>query len=247
MSRAVSVMENPLALAAMAADEFVEICSSAMTEHGYFAVALSGGKTPMEMYKLLTSSPRREQINWAQVHLFFTDERFVSPASPESNFGSLRDIWQAAKIEEVHFHPLLTLLNSPEEAASRYEVELEQFFSTKKPRFDAVFLGVGSDGHTASLFPGHSSFNMNSRQSVIAVYGAPKPPPIRLSLTLPVLNNAAKIIVMATGAEKSEIIKLIFSDAPTAQSLPIYLVKPLSGTMVWLIDKEAAQFLDNSS
>ena len=242
------VFDSPEEVALAAAERFAGNAREAITEHGVFSVALAGGNTPRRVYELLASNPFRDLIEWSSVHLFFGDERCVPPDHPDSNYGMVyKALISAIDIPAVNVHRMLGEGNAEESAAS-YEEELRDFFAEVSwPRFDLVLLGMGEDGHTASLFPGSDAV-MEESKWVVATR-MEKPLEIqsqqRLTLTLPVFNHAAHVVFLVTGKGKAERLAEVL-DLPhgarreKTASLPAQLIQPLNGSLEWLVDKAAA-------
>lgn len=222
-----------------AAAQFIEIANGAIGRSGRFAVALSGGSTPKTLYSLLASSAYRDRVDWSRIHLFWGDERCVPPEHPESNFRMAKEaLLSKLKIPPQNIHRMAGE-KEPSSAASEYERELCKFFELVQgqlPRFDLILLGLGDDGHTASLFPGSSAVNEQERLAV-APY-VEKLKAHRLTLTLPVINNAAQVNFLVAGAAKRAIVPRVLDDADT--ELPAARVQPLKGKLTWLITQDAA-------
>ena len=239
----VVIAVNAEELASMAAECFVSTAAESVARRGRFAVAISGGSTPREMHRMLAAPPALAAIPWAKVHLFWVDERCVPADDPRSNFGTARkDFLSRVPIPEKNLHPIQGEFPS-ERGAEDYELELIRFFHLGEgefPAFDLVFLGIGADGHTASLFPGDGALHEEKRR-VVAVQGG-VPAPDRITMTLPVLNRARRIVFLAVGREKAETVKAVMSaDLP---ALPAGMIRPLEGELLWLLDQEAASRLE---
>lgn len=192
---------------------------------------------------MLAAPPTVTAISWAKVHLFWVDERCVPADDPRSNFGTARkDFLSRVPIPEKNLHPAEGK-SSPEKGAENYELELIRFFHLEEgefPVFDLVFLGMGADGHTASLFPGDGALPEEKRR-VVAVRGG-MPFLNRVTMTLPVLNRARRIVFLAVGREKAETVKAVMSgDIP---ALPAGMIRPLEGELLWLLDQAAASRLE---
>lgn len=237
----IQVYHNPTSLQAAAADMFVTQAQAAIQDHGGFTVALSGGSTPQQLYELLASEPFCKRISWRQVRIFWGDERCVPPDDEQSN----QRMAKVALLDKVplpveNIFPII-IEDSPEKAASSYEAQLRSQFDGEFPRFDLILLGLGPDGHTASLFPGTSAVTEQRHWTSPAT---PKGQTLaRITLTLPVINAAANIIFLVTGETKAAMVQQII-DNPSAQPpLPAQLVKPTAGKIIWLLDKAAAQQL----
>lgn len=205
------------------------------------AVALSGGKTPRLFLKTLAAPPYRGRFPWQWVHFFQADERWVPPDDPRSNQRMLREILvDAGPVPRKNFHPVDLSLPDPAASARGYEEHLRRFFPKSTggfPRFDAVFLGIGSDGHTASLFP--RSPALEEREAWVAHAEGGVPPLERVTLTLPVLNNAFRVIFLASGEEKAEVLRGVLHGEESG-SVPASRVVPKQGRVTWLVDSAAA-------
>jgi len=220
------------------ADRFVEAATDAIGERGIFRVALSGGGTPKRVYPLLLEPARRDGVDWSAVEFFWGDERAVPPDHPESNFGVAYGmlISQLPRVRQDRIHRMPAEASDLEAAALSYESELRLAFGAGGPRppaFDLVWLGMGPDGHTASLFPGGDAVNEDARWVVAA--WAPSLEAWRLSLTLPVLNAGRRVIFAVTGADKADALARVRSgddDLPAAR---------VAGDQVeWIVDAAAA-------
>lgn len=220
-----------------AASRFVEAASRAIARCGRCAVALSGGSTPRRLYTLLTQPPYCQSVDWSRIHLFFADERYVPHDHAESTVRLVRETLLAGvPVPTDHFHPMPTLSADPAQSAADYAATLADFFGTEPPEFDLVLLGMGPDGHTASLFPGRPY----DAGSVAVVHGSPKPPPTRLTLTLDAINAARTILFLVTGADKAATLATVFgSAADDTAALPAARVMAREGATVWLVDREA--------
>ncbi len=234
----VSVFDDLESLSRAAADLFLSVASDAIALRGRFSVALSGGATPRRLYTLLASSAYQSRVDWSHVHLFWADERCVPPDHRASNFKLLSDtLLGRVFVPEKNIHRMRGEAN-PEEAAREYENQLSQFFGPSSlPAFDLIMLGVGEDGHTASLFPGSPAVREEKRM-VVPVY-LDKPNINRITLTLPVINHADRVLFLAAGKAKAGVIHHIL-DEGNSREYPAGLVCPESGTITWFLDQEAA-------
>ncbi len=225
-----------------AVELFKNAARAQVDQRGSFVAALSGGSTPRGMYRLLASPPALTEVPWEHTHLFWVDERCVPPSDPESNLGTAwRDLLRYLPLppENIHF---VRGDFPPEEAADEYQMELIRFFQLGEgefPIFDLIFLGMGKDGHTASLFPGLSALHEESRL-VMAVKGG-TPDVYRTTLTFPVLNRARRIVFLVAGMDKAETVRALLETAQP--DLPAAKIKPLQGDVIWLLDQEAASLL----
>ncbi len=230
------------ALSAALSAHVVHLAARATAERGRFYVALSGGSL-MDIISLsLGSNPLRGTVNWSGWHVFWVDERWVPWSSPESNYGlARRQFFSRVGIPGDQIHAADVSL-SPSETAQTYESTLAEVFQPgagRLPRFDLMLLGVGEDGHTASLFPGHPALNENQRW-VVPVVDAPKPPPVRMTMTLPVINNARHVVFVAAGSDKANILSKVLNSQVLQPELPARRVNPSNGELQWFVDRAAA-------
>ena len=237
--RELVVTLSPDDLARETAGRLIELIADAIRQRGRASIALSGGSTPKRLYQLLTQPPYALAIDWSKVHLFFADERFVPHDDPDSTVRLVREtLLTGVQVPEAHFHPMPTMGATPEDCAARYAQTLQSHFGSDDTAFDLSFLGMGPDGHTASLFPGFPVAD----GLVAAVYDSPKPPPIRLTLTYAALRNSRAIWFLVTGADKADPLEAVFgSDPHDEDALPAARIFDRSGQSVWLTDPEAAR------
>jgi 6-phosphogluconolactonase len=227
------------------AERIVARASAAMARRGRFLLCLAGGATPKPLYELLASAPFARRIEWPRLHVFWGDERCVPPDAPESNYRMTRE----ALIDHVALPPTnihrIRGEDEASEAAVAYEEVLGRFFGSEKTSvttsFDLVLLGMGADGHTASLFPGSAAAHETGRW-VVATAG-PQPGSWRVSLTPVLLNAADDVTFLVSGADKAERLKDVLEDRPP-DSLPAQLIRPTHGALHWLIDEAAATRLE---
>lgn len=238
----VRVESDAGALALAAAGILREAARDAAQERERFVLALSGGSTPRALHRLASQEPFLSTVPWKQTHIFWVDERCVPPEDPASNYGAARkDLLDAVPIPQGQVHPMPWQAPA-RQAAHRYAGEMQGFFRLKQgafPCFDLIFLGVGEDGHTASLFPGQASVEETERW-VVAVKGG-NPDLRRLTLTIPVLNRARRVVFLVSGAQKAPVVKTLLT-GPEAP-LPARRVRPVGGTLTWLLDRDAASLL----
>ena len=237
----VEISPSPMELTESTARLFAARAAEAVSARGRFAVALSGGKTPVSLYTLLAKAPFVSQIPWARVHLFWGDERCVSPDHEESNYRLVREILiDHVPVPAANVHRMPGEMD-PVEAAARYEGELRVFFAPHGealPVFDFILLGLGEDGHTASLFPGTRAIRESSRWVVGHHVDAHKG--WRITLTPPVINAARTVVFIAAGAGKAAVLKEILEGPFRPDTLPAQIVRPAGGTLLWMLDREAA-------
>jgi 6-phosphogluconolactonase len=238
------------ALFESAAEAFTRAAADAIRTSGSFKLALSGGSTPRDLYALLASDRHAARVDWSRVHVFWGDERCVAPSDPESNQRMAR----AALLDHVplaasHVHAIRGDGDPPAEA-TRYERALREAFatptgpprSTPGARFDLVLLGLGDDGHTASLFPGSPAVR-EARRWAMAARGGPHATS-RITLTPPVINAAAEVIFLVSGAAKAAILKRVLCGPREPEPLPAQAIQPRAGELCWLVDAAAASALD---
>lgn len=237
----VRVFQNLESLSRTAAELFSALSQKAIAAHGRFSVAISGGSTPLLLYTLLGLSPWRETIDWKHVHLFWADERCVPAGHRESNFKLADDTFIArATIPDENIHRIAGEIGA-DHAALKYEQDLCAYFGTATfPVFDLILLGIGEDGHMASLFPGNAAVQVKDRFVAAVPLDAPRLS--RVTLTLPVLNHAAEILFLVAGSIKAGVVQSIVEKNNQGQS-PAGLVHPEHGAVTWFLDAEAASLL----
>jgi len=235
----IMVGENREAISEGGARLFEQKAIESVERKGRFLVALSGGSTPREMHKRLAF---RASILWDEVHVFWGDERCVPVDSPWSNYGAAWDDFLGkVPLPAEHIHPMPVHM-TPDEGALSYERELKHLFGLTAgglPLLDLVFLGMGKDGHTASLFPGAKS--LEEREKLVVAVKGGDPDVYRLTLTFPVINRAREVIFMVSGREKAEVVKAVI-EAEEGR-FPASRVRPASGMLTWLLDREASSLL----
>jgi 6-phosphogluconolactonase len=233
------------ALGEEAGRRFVELASKAIGAGGLFRVALSGGSTPRALYRALSGAPLKNEVDWEKCQIFFSDERFVPPDSAESNYHTAREgLLSNVPIPERFVHPVATVDISPEQTATLYEQGIRRVFEvgeSEVPRFDLVFLGMGPDGHTASLFPDTEA--LGERDRLVAPNFVPKLDAWRITFTYPLINAAATVVFLVQGPDKAErVAEVLGGDS----SLPASGIKPAAGELVWLLDAAAAAKFQSS-
>ena len=232
------ICRDPQELYAKAASLFTQRAKEAVSTQGRFCVALSGGSTPEGIYRLLAGEPFRSQVPWSEVHVFWGDERCVGPMDPASNYRlAERSLISSVPIPSQNVHRIAGEL-LPEEAARTYAQTLREIFSPRggMPRFDLILLGMGVDGHTASLFPASSALGETDRW--VAAHFVQNVNAWRITLTLPVLNQAAHVMFLVSGRDKAAMVRRVIEDR--SDSPPAGLVRPAEGRLLWLVDREAA-------
>ncbi len=236
----VRVYKDLNALSNAAANLVLDCALASIEARGRFIFALSGGFTPKQLFSFFAADPWRRKLPWSKTHLFWVDERCVPPDHSESNYRLARDTfldYLTLLPTQVH---RITGEDGPDKAASAYEQELESFFNGALPRFDAELLGMGENGHTASLFPGAAALHERKHWALPVHL---KPPQLnRVTLTLPVLCNAGNILFLATGRNKAAVLHEIVEDG-NPRGYPAGLVQPASGKLIWMADRDAASLL----
>lgn len=246
-NREVRILANANAIAQTAAAEFVEAALDAVRTKDSFSVALSGGSTPKALYGLLVNNPvLQAMMPWRKIQFFFGDERHVPPDDPESNFRmALETMLAKAPVHSKQVHRIRTEIGNAAEAAAEYERNLRSSFGLQVgqvPRFDLVLLGMGPEGHTASLFPGTQA--LKEKQHLVVHNWVGKLYTNRITLTPPVLNNAARVVFMVHGAEKAPALKAVLEGPCEPEQLPAQIVRPREGEVLWLVDSTAAGMLE---
>lgn len=237
----VDVFPNKTALIRAEAERIVAAAAEAIAERGRFALALSGGSTPRPLYELLSSPPYISRIDWSRVHLFWGDERCVPPDHPDSNYRMTREaLLDRANIPSQNVHRIRGEAE-PHDAAADYERELRVFFGDRDPperTFDVVLLGMGPDGHTASIFPGTPA-TTETRRWAMAVHVERPRPMWRVTLTTLVLNAAADVTFLVAGADKAARLDEVLHGESDRPVVPAQLVKPTHGALHWMLDDAA--------
>jgi 6-phosphogluconolactonase len=240
------IVADAAALSRVAVEEFVRAANEATLDLGRFTVALAGGSTPRAAYKLLAAecAENRHRLAWRDIHVFFGDERHVTPNHPDSNFLMASEtLLDRVPIPAANVHRIAGELEA-DEAAAQYETELRTFFRLSAgvwPCFDLILLGLGVDGHTASLFPGTTA--LAERQRQVVANWVPKFERHRITLTLPVINAAAHVVFLVSGVDKAAIVHDVLRPGLDSPDHPASLVQPVSGRLLWLLDEAAASQL----
>jgi 6-phosphogluconolactonase len=235
-------------LAVKAADLIIQTALDAIAQRGRFTFVLSGGATPEKTYSLLAQAGRASAIDWPRVYLFFGDERFVPAEDPRSNFGMVRrNLLAHVPIPSANIFPVPTQGHNAAEAASAYAQQLAEFFSiserTIPPRFDLIFLGMGRDGHTASLFPFADALDVTNAWATWTPPGILPPPVDRITLTYPVLNAARQVVFLVSGKDKAAVLRDVLDGKAPREDRPAAGIQPVDGAIIWLVDNQAARLL----
>jgi len=216
------------------AEAFVQAAVERVTSRGRFSVALSGGRTPRHFLEML-GQKWRDRVPWSVVHFFWSDERYVPAGHKDSNVLMAREsLLNHVPVPPENIHAPPTELEDPETAARRYEDALAKFFGGEAPCLDWLFLGLGEDGHVASLFPGSTALDEKKRW-IVVVRDSPKPPPIRLTMTFELINQAAHVHFLVAGEEKAEAVRATLEAPPDRHRCPAQGVRPRKGHLTWWV------------
>lgn len=239
MTRRIEVLADLDGLSHEAASILLDLLKES---RGNVSVVVSGGSTPARLFSLLASDAYRDRIDWGRLHLFWADERCVPLESGDSNFGNAqRTLLSKVPIPEQNIHRIMGE-HAPEEAARLYEEDIRHYFGgASLPGFNLIFLGIGEDGHTASLFPGCEQ--AWSRERIAVPLYVERIKSWRVTLTPAVINNAARVVFLVSGKSKVGIVNEILGGEGNAPSFPVTRIKPVKGEATWLLDREAAALL----
>jgi 6-phosphogluconolactonase len=244
----VHILPDGKAIAARAAQLFVDSANAAVRDRDFFAAVLAGGSTPKALYSLLAAEPHRSQLPWNKLNLFFGDERHVPPDHQDSNFRMASEaMLSKAPVVFAQVHRIHAENPDAEQAARQYEQELRIPFRLspgQRPRFDLVLLGMGNEGHTLSLFPGTKALRDNGRLVMSNWVG--KVYANRITMTAAVVNNAALVLFMITGADKAPALKAVLEGPYEPEQLPAQLIAPENGKLLYLVDTAAGSMLQNA-
>jgi len=246
-SREIRTLTTPQELFAAAAEEVVHAANEAVAQRGRFTIALAGGSTPKSLYNLVATNARTT-LPWDRMFFFWGDERHVPPTDPESNYRMAEEA-MLSKVPVPPGNVFRIKTENPEAAAAAedYEKAIRKFFGLEPgqfPRFDLILLGMGPDGHTASLFPGTTALQEKSR--LVVANWVEKMKTHRITLTLPVLNAARCVTFLVSGTDKAPALKAVLEENVPAEQYPAKLIKPSDGKLIWLIDRAAASQLTSA-
>lgn len=243
-TREVRVCKDAAALAGQTAEAFCSLAQTCVAAQGRFTVALAGGSTPRAAYTLLASDTYRSRLPWEHIHVFWGDERHVPPDHADSNFRMAHEAMLAkVPIPAANIHRIMAEKDA-QQAADEYAATLQTFFHLQAgelPRFDLILLGMGPDGHTASLFPGTTAVGETSR--LVVAPWVDKFTTYRITMTPPVLCHAAHVIFAAGGADKTETLRHVLEGPYQPDLYPSQIVRPPQGALLWLVDEAAARLL----
>ena len=243
MTSSVEVHPDPAALVRAAADCVRRAAETAIDERGRFAIALAGGSTPRQLYTRLADEARdRGTTLWRQTHFFWGDERVVPPDHPDSNFRMAREtLLDRLSIDADQIHRMKGEYADVAHAAGDYEREIVEFFALERgerPRFDLILLGMGPDGHTASLFPGTTA--LHETQRIVVANHVPALGVFRITLTAPAINHARHVVFLVEGESKAPMLQQVLEGPRDPDRLPSQLIQPDAGTLTWMMDEAAA-------
>jgi 6-phosphogluconolactonase len=247
-SAEIRTLTTPQELFAAAAEEVVRAANEAVAQRGRFTIALAGGSTPKSLYNLLATNARTA-LPWDRMFFFWGDERHVPPTDSDSNYR-MADEAMLAKIPVPAANVFRMKTENPEAAAvaEDYEQTLRKFFQLEPgqlPTFDLILLGMGPDGHTASLFPGTAALQEKSR--LVFANWVEKMKTYRITLTLPVLNAARCVIFLVSGTDKAPALHAVLEEDVAGEQYPAKLVRPTQGKVIWLVDRAAASSLSSKN
>ena len=245
-NRTVELFANGTEIARRVADDVVRIANDAVSARGLFSIALAGGSTPKALYALLAEHPSlRNSLPWDKMKVFFGDERHVGPGHPDSNFQMASDtMLSKAPLQPAQIHRIKGEYTDTAQAAAEYEELIRREFALAPgalPRFDLILLGMGSEGHTLSLFPGTRA--LRETQKIVTRNWVGKLYTERVTLTAPAANSAANIIFMIAGADKACALKAVLEGPYEPDQLPAQMIQPVNGTLSWLVDVAAGAML----
>jgi len=228
------------ALQSAAAEWVAGLAEQLGRERGRLLLALSGGSTPPGVFRLLSDEPLRSRVPWAQLSVIWCDERMVPFDSPDSNYRLAREtLLDHVPIPSLQIYPVATYYE-PTRAAELYSRQVAALLEVHGGQIDVALLGMGPDGHTASLFPGHPELNAPPGALAVAVANAPKPPPERVTLTAAALNRAAHVLFLVAGADKAAKVRATLHGPNDPHATPAQLVRPSAGGVTWMLDAAAA-------
>jgi len=230
-------------LSHQAAQLIVRLAAESVVTHGRFTIALAGGSTPRKLYGLLADEAYRSQIDWALVEVFWGDERCVPADDAESNFRMAQEAFLSkAPIAENQIHRMHADWHDHDASARDYVIEMQRVFGTDGiPSFDLIQLGMGPEGHTASLFPHQAA--LHEQERLVVPVRTPKPPPDRLTFTPPLLNAARHVLFLVTGSDKADAVREVIEGEYNPDEYPAQIVRPPQGEVTWMLDTAAASKL----
>jgi 6-phosphogluconolactonase len=238
----IQVCSNAETLSWSATDLFVETAEAAVKARDRFVVALSGGSSPAGLYRNLRKTPWSEKVPWDKTHVFWGDERCVPEDDPRNNARrALGLLLNHVPVPRNQVHPI-SCERSPQKGAAAYEMLIKDFFAPHTPSFDLILLGLGENGHTASLFPYNPI--LDEKERLVRELYVSDQDMFRVSLTAPLINQARKVVFLVYGANKSRVLHEVLEGPHEPRRLPAQLIQPTSGELMWLVDEQAASGLE---
>jgi 6-phosphogluconolactonase len=238
--RIIKVVPDAKSLAVAAADRIVDLSHDAILHRGVFSIALSGGSTPKALFELLASEAYIKKLDWPNWEIYFGDERCVPPTHPDSNFRMASEaMLDHVPIKPEHIHRMKGEID-PQQAAKEYGQLLKEKFG--EGGLDLILLGMGDDGHTASLFPGTVALDETHHRCVANF--APKQNAWRITMTAPFINRAHEVMILVSGLSKAKRVAQVLEGPRDPKLLPIQLIEPSNGELIWLLDADAAGMRD---
>ena len=235
------IFKNSDELVQAAAERLVEVAAHSINQRGQFSLALAGGSTPRALYQLLATEVWRSRIDWQKTHVYFGDERAVAPDSKYSNFKMAYEAFLGQiNIPRENIHRMQGEAADLEAAARDYEAQLREL----RAPLDVVLLGMGDDGHTASLFPETPALRENEEWCVATDVAPLEPHVRRLTLTYPVLNAARHTFILVTGKGKAARLEAVLQGPRVVEKMPVQGIQPEDGALIWMVDEEAARLLE---
>jgi 6-phosphogluconolactonase len=249
VNREIRIFPDAAAIAKRAADELLKSATAAVQQKSRFTIVLAGGSTPKVLYSLLVSDPTiKAQVPWDKMDVFFGDERHVGPEHSESNFRMANDFMiSKSPLKPNQVHRIKGEYEDAKKAASEYEQLIRSHFKLADgefPRFDVILLGMGNEGHTASLFPGTKALHADNR--IVVQNWVGKLYTDRITLTARAINNAATVIFMITGSDKALALKGVLEGPVEPEQLPSQMIQPQNGQLLWLTDTTAGAMLSSA-
>jgi 6-phosphogluconolactonase len=245
MKRKLHAYPNREQMVTATTERVINEIGQAIHDRGLCNMALAGGNTPREIYSMLAESTYQDRVDWDRLHLFWGDERIVPPEHEDSNFRMVKEtLLDHVRIPDGNVHRIRGEV-APEQAAHEYAELLHDHFESDSPRFDIILLGIGEDGHTASLFPGTDVVE-ECKLYTVAVF-VPRLDTWRVTLTFPVLNAAREVLFLAAGKSKSDIVQRIISIKQPSKEFPASMVNPENGTLHWMLDSEAMVLINKNA
>lgn len=240
----IEILPDSGTLAERASGILIETAASAIAARGRCTIALSGGSTPEAMYRLLAVPQRASQVNWSRTLLFVGDERVVPTGDPRSNFGLVqRTLLDGISVPSANLFPVPIHADAAESARAYEEILRQAFEGAAIPEFDLILLGLGDDGHTASLFPGMPTLHVTDRWLVATPPGVLPPPVDRVTFTFPVINAARRVVFLVGGEKKADTVRDVLAGGYSVDERPSVGVRPEHGELIWLLDRGASSKL----